>query len=140
MFDQWDDDKLNELEDRKLRGVDAQRDKTRTHAEALKLQQAVDPDILAMVRDLFLAGKDIDAIGILANELQMVPAAAAGRSGPDTRARTLLNALEVSFVHRQRLADMKPGPARDQQLRTCASAAQDVLVEYAKIRAWAQQP
>jgi len=45
--------------------------------EHLKLRQAVSPEILSVVRDLLLDGDDVDAIGILARELDLVP-----REGP----------------------------------------------------------
>lgn len=48
--------------------------------ETIKTSQAIDPDIMSVVRDLFLTGQDVDAIGILATQLGMVPKAPASPS------------------------------------------------------------
>lgn len=39
----------------------------------LKIKQEVDPYVLGIVRDLFLEGRDVDAVAILATELELEP-------------------------------------------------------------------
>lgn len=71
----YDDKDLDELEDRAngIDHVERLRQQSATTAETLRIQQNVDPRALDSIRDLLLAGKDIDAIAMLANELDMVP-------------------------------------------------------------------
>lgn len=45
----------------------------KTIVDDLKIKQQTTPEVLSIVRDLLLEGADVDAIAILANELDLVP-------------------------------------------------------------------
>lgn len=67
----FDDDELDELENRahkKAHGEDLQRNAAHLKQQ-LSIRQDLPKETLETVRDLFLEGKDIDAIAVLGNEL-----------------------------------------------------------------------
>lgn len=70
MFD-YDDEELDKLEDRAHHGknVDDAVAGATIEREEIRLKQQVDPIKLTIIRDLLLAGRDVDAIGILCHEL-----------------------------------------------------------------------
>lgn len=83
MFDQWDDDKLDEIEeaDPRIRKALAEQHvyelqkKPSVLPEEIRITEKTTPGLLDMVRDMFLSGNDVQAISVLCSELGLVPKA-----------------------------------------------------------------